>query len=418
MALIGGRSSGVGLASGARAIVAGGHRHAGLAVLTAAALGVAIAAATADAASAGPYAAAVERASGLETLRTLHISRDGSVELAEAFNGASTGAPTNIKSASKSLVSTLVGMAIERGILQGVDQPMAPLLRDQLPRSPDPRMARITIGNLLSMQAGLERTSGANYGAWVASDNWVRSALDRPFVDEPGGRMLYSTGSSHLLSAILTRETGRSTRALANDWLAPAGIRVDDWTTDPQGIPLGGNQVSMTPASLLALGELYRRDGRGLNGERILPERWIRESWTMRTRSRFTGDGYGYGWFVRDFGGHTGYYGWGYGGQMIYVIPGLELTVAITSDTTRPSGRTGYRDALHRLVTETIVPAAAINLAAALREVEVAVPRPTTARAGGTPSWQCGPQTATSRVSVAGCATLGRGNASPRRRAP
>ena len=262
-------------------------------------------------------------------------------------------------------MSALVGIAIERGVLDSADQPIAPLLRDQLPANPDPRMEQITVGHLLSMQAGLERTSGRNYGAWVSSGNWVRSALNRPFEAEPGGRMQYSTGSTHLLSAILTRETGRPTDALANDWLAPAGIRVVSWLRDPQGIPLGGNQVSMTPASLLALGELYRRDGRAEDGTQILPPDWIDASWQRYTRSRYTGDGYGYGWFLRSFRGHPGYYGWGYGGQMVYVVPDLELTVAITSNPNTPAGRSGYRGQLHRLVERQIVPLAEQRLAAA-----------------------------------------------------
>ena len=218
-------------------------------------------------------------------------------------------------------------------------------------------MNDITIGHLLSMQAGLERTSGRNYGAWVVSDNWVKNALSRPFVEEPGGDMQYSTGSTHLLSAILMREAGESTHSLANRWLAPAGIRVDSWLRDPQGIPMGGNQVGMTPESLLALGELFRRNGQTENGEQLLSQEWIDESWERRTRSRFHGGGYGYGWFMHTFSGVDGYYGWGYGGQMIYVLPELELTIAITSEENEPSGRSGYRDQLHRLVSHQVVPA-------------------------------------------------------------
>jgi CubicO group peptidase (beta-lactamase class C family) len=293
----------------------------------------------------------------LSTLRTIHIAHQGDTIWAQAYNGASLNASTNIKSASKTLVATLVGMAIDRGILEGVDQPMAPLLQDQLPENGDPRLNEITISHLLSMQAGLERTSGRNYGSWVVSDNWVRNALARPFEEEPGGSMQYSTGSTHLLSAILMRETGESTHSLANRWLAPAGVQVDSWLKDPQGIPMGGNQVGMTPESLLALGELYRRDGRTADGEQLLSQEWIDASWERRTQSRFHRGGYGYGWFIQDFAGIDGYYGWGYGGQMIYVLPELELTIAITSEENAPSGRSGYRDQLHRLVSEHIVPA-------------------------------------------------------------
>lgn len=323
---------------------------------------------SAPAQSSAPRAApdfdlAMEEAAGFASLRSLHIAQNGETLVEEGYNNASANRSANIKSASKSLVSALVGIAIERGVLEGVDQPIAPLLADQLPDDPDPRLAEITIGHLLSMQAGLGRTSGANYGRWVASSNWVRSALAMDFVDEPGGQMLYSTGSTHLLSAILMRETGRNTRVLANDWLGPAGIRIDSWTEDPQGIPLGGNETAMRPASLLALGELYRRGGVTPDGERLLSEDWIAQSWEPRTASRFTGDSYGYGWFTRTMGGHAVHYGWGYGGQMIYVVPDLELTVAITSDPDAPSGRTGYRAQLHRLVEGVIIPAAEARMA-------------------------------------------------------
>src|SRR5690606_12057900 len=105
---------------------------------------------------------------------------------------------------------------------------------------PDPRLRQLTIGDLLSMRSGLGSTSGANYGAWVTSRNWVRAVLDRPFEDKPGGRMIYSTGSTHLLSAILTRQSGRSTLQLARDWLGPLdGFEITAWTRDPQGIYLG-----------------------------------------------------------------------------------------------------------------------------------------------------------------------------------
>ena len=120
-----------------------------------------------------------------------------------------------------------------------------------------------------------------------------------------------------------------------------------------------GNQMAMTPRSLLAFGELYRRGGTTADGTRVLSEDWIAKSWTPRITSRFHDGRYGYGWFIDTFAGHEGRYGWGYGGQMIYVIPDLDLTVAITSAEDQPSARSGYVQDLHRLVSETIVPAAA-----------------------------------------------------------
>ncbi|WP_156386331.1 serine hydrolase [Aureimonas sp. Leaf454] len=302
---------------------------------------------------------AVRRSRALPALETLMIAQDGETVVEEGFRGARTSRSTNIKSASKSIVSALVGIAIDKALLTGPDQKIAEILGADFPQDPDPRLATVTIGNLLSMQAGLERTSGANYGAWISSRNWVRDALARPFVEEPGGSMLYSTGSTHLLSAILTKVGGKSTLQLARDWLRPAGVEIASWERDPQGVYLGGNQMAMTPRSLLAFGELYRRGGTAEDGTRVLSRDWIDRSWTPRTTSRFHDGRYGYGWFIDDFAGRTGYYGWGYGGQMIYVFPDLALTVAITSDETQPSGRGGYVEDLHRLVTETILPSAA-----------------------------------------------------------
>lgn len=302
------------------------------------------------------YDGLVQQVEQFGNLRTLIIAHQGEVVLERAFNGSSLNRPANIKSASKSLISALVGIAIEKELIEHEDTSILRYLADDFPASPDPRLNEITLSHLLSMQAGLQRTSGRNYGGWVASRNWVQNALARPFVTDPGGTMQYSTGSTHLLSAILTQESGRTTAQLANEWLAPADIRVSHWLVDPQGIPLGGNQVSMTPYSLLALGELYRRGGLTADGERLLSQEWIDKSWTTRTHSRFTGDGYGYGWFIRPFNGYQGYYGWGYGGQMIYVIPELELTIAITSDEGLPAGRSGYRNQLHRLVPQGVIP--------------------------------------------------------------
>ncbi len=297
----------------------------------------------------------LDEASALTPLRTVIVARNGSVVAERGYGGHAASESTNIKSASKSIVSALVGIAIDKGLLEGVDQPIAPILQSDLPADPDPRLARVTIGHLLSMQAGLERMSGANYGRWVSSRNWVRTALAAPFVAEPGGPMLYSTASTHLLSAILTKVGGASTLALARDWLGPLeGFRIGAWERDPQGIYLGGNQMAMSARSLLAFGELYRNGGRTPGGEQLVPEGWIRQSWQSRTNSRFSNDGYGYGWFERVIGGRTVHFAWGYGGQMLYIVPDLGLTVVMTSDESGPSARNGYRDDLHALLARII----------------------------------------------------------------
>ena len=303
------------------------------------------------------FADAVTEARRLQRLNALIVAKDGRILLEERVAGPALDQSVNIKSASKSIVAALVGRAIQEGLLEGVDQPVATILADRLPDNPDPRLREVTIGDLLSMQSGLERTSGANYGRWVASRDWVRHALSRPFVDEPGGRMLYSTGNTHLLSAILTKVSGRSTRDLFIEWIAePLGIRVGAWERDPQGIYLGGNNMALSPMALFRFGEMVRNGGKA-GDIQVLPAEWIAESWKPRTRSIYSGDRYGYGWFMREMRGHPTYYGWGYGGQMLYIVPDLGLTVVITSDDDTPAGRTGYVDELHRLVAEKIIPA-------------------------------------------------------------
>ncbi|WP_432695332.1 serine hydrolase domain-containing protein [Marinobacterium sp. YM272] len=298
----------------------------------------------------------LQRAEQFSSIRTLHIAHKDQLVLAAGINGGNPDAATNIKSASKLLMSAMVGIAIDRGLIASVETPVVELLPDQIPAAPDPLLEQLNVGHLLSMQAGLQRTSGQNYGRWVNSSNWVKYVLSRPFEDEPGGGMLYSSGNTHLLSAIIMDRTGRSTYRQFNAWFEPAGVRVSSWITDPQGVPMGGNQVGMTPLSLLEFGEIYRRGGVTEDGQRIVSKEWISQSWQPRTQSIYTDDLHGYAWFLRRLGDYQTYYGWGYGGQMLYVVPALELSVVITSNTDNPSGRSGYASALHRFVSDEIIP--------------------------------------------------------------
>ena len=300
---------------------------------------------------------ALRDAAELSRLRTLIVARHGKPLIERRFRGPGLDVPVNVKSISKSIVSALVGATIARGVLESTNQPISGLLADKLPRQPDPRLRAVTIGHLLSMRSGLERTSGRNYGRWVASPDWVRAALSRPFIGEPGGRMLYSTGNFHLISAILTRASGRTTHALVRDWLAkPLGVRVSPWQKDPQGIFFGGNNMALSPRSLLRFGEMYRNGGVHA-GRRILPQSWIRESWRPRTRSPYSGDAYGYGWFSTNICGQTAHYARGFGGQFLYVIPALALTIVLTSDPTIHTRVDNYRGRLRALAAGLVAAA-------------------------------------------------------------
>jgi CubicO group peptidase (beta-lactamase class C family) len=305
-----------------------------------------------------PFERALAVAKELPRLHSLIVSRDGEVILERYYNGARATRAANIKSVSKSIVSALVGIAIHRQLIPGVKTPIAtwfPELMDDR----DAAKRTITVEDLLTMRSGLETTSNRNYGAWVQSRNWVQHALRRPLLATPGTAMQYSTGNSHLLSAILTRTTRSSTWRFANDALGkPLGFTLAQWPQDPQGVFFGGNDMLMTPRQMLAFGELYRNRGR-VGGAQIVPESWVEQSLVPRGRSPISGTDYGYGWWVRELGGRRAYYAWGFGGQYIFVVPDLDLVVVTTSASTVAEDRRSHRRNVFDLVEQLIVEPAA-----------------------------------------------------------
>ena len=304
-------------------------------------------------------ARALDVAFELPNLRGMVVSQRGEIVLERYVNGAGADRATNVKSASKSVLSALVGIAIEEGHIRGIDQPISDFFPAYFARpGVDPRKRRITVGHLLSMQSGLESTSFNEYGAWVSSRHWVNAALDQPMVDEPGGQMLYSTGSTHLLSAILTRATGRSTWAYANEKIAePLGFRIRPWQRDPQGIYFGGNDMYLTPLQMLRFGQMWL-DGGVYRGRQVVPRAWVQESVRPRTSSPFNGHGYGLGWWSRDSGGKRVSFAWGYGGQYVFVVPELDLVAVFISRSDGPRAP-GHLPGIHRIVDEYLVPGAA-----------------------------------------------------------
>jgi CubicO group peptidase (beta-lactamase class C family) len=306
-------------------------------------------------------ARALERAKDLPRLRSLLISINGELVEERYFNGARASQTANVKSASKSLLSTLVGIAFDRGYFKSVHESIEKYFPEHLTGTDDAKKKAITIEDLLTMRSGLESTSIVNYGRWVQSSNWVRYVLARPLVDEPGGRMIYSTGNSHLLSALLTKATRMSTFEFARRYLAePLGISIAPWMRDPQGIYFGGNEMHLTPRGMLAFGELYLKSGRA-GGKQILSEAWIKESLKPRTRSSWSGREYGYGWWIDTLGGYPTYYAWGHGGQFIFVVPALKLVIATASVPTPGEGRREHQRAVYDLIEQDLVPAVEMN---------------------------------------------------------
>ena len=210
-------------------------------------------------AQSSPWQAVADQARSLDQCHAILVQRGGEAVLTEAFRGPPLGRAVPVKSVSKTLVAALTGAALDRGEIPSLDATLDDLAPQLIPSGADTQVGSITVENLVTMQAGLERTSGANYGGWVSSGNWVANALSRPFVAVPGTRMLYSTGSIHVLGALLSEISGQSLLTLARRRLGdPLGISIPAWTQDPQGRYLGGNEMALTLQDMARFGEMYR----------------------------------------------------------------------------------------------------------------------------------------------------------------
>jgi CubicO group peptidase (beta-lactamase class C family) len=301
---------------------------------------------------------ALRLARELPRLHSLLVSVNGQLVLEQYFNGARATRLANVKSVSKSIVSALTGIAIARGLITSVDTPIVSWF-PELKTTRDEVRRAITVGHLLTMRSGLESTSNRNYGAWVGSRNWVQHVLTRPLLSPPGTVMDYSTGNTHLLSAIVTKAARKDTWQFAQEVLAgPLGFTLARWPRDPQGIYFGGNDMELTPRQMVTFGELYLNEGRAGDRE-VVPRAWVEESLVPRGRSSWSGNEYGYGWWIRELAGYESFYAWGFGGQYIIVVPDLSLVVVTTSASTVAEDRRSHRRTVFGLVENLIVPAVA-----------------------------------------------------------
>jgi CubicO group peptidase (beta-lactamase class C family) len=302
----------------------------------------------------------LERAELLTPLSSLVIARAGETLVEEYYRGMRADRSVNVKSVSKTLLSPLVGIAIRDGLLEGPDQRLDELLPETYDRLEaagrfDARKRNVTLHHLLSMTTGIQGTSFGNYGAWVSSRNWVRDALRRPMECDPGRCWEYSTGNTHLLSVILSRQSGKTLRAYARDvFFGPLGIPLYEWDRDPQGYYLGGNNMAMRPRDLLKFGQLFLDRGR-YEGEQLVPEEWIDLAWRPRNRSPWNGHRYGYLWWTEEWAGEVAHFAWGYGGQYVVVVPRLELVAVVTSSLARR--QRGHTRDLRRFFDDFVVPA-------------------------------------------------------------
>ncbi|MCD4803666.1 MAG: beta-lactamase family protein [Anaerolineales bacterium] len=238
-----------------------------------------------------------------------------------------------IHSCTKSIVSILIGIAIDQDFIEGIQTPVLEFFPDRTVSNLDPDKKSLTLENLLTMTSGLEcrdsylyRWSGLN--EMRGSDDWVQFMLDLPMEAAPGTKFEYCNGASFLLSAIITETTGMSSNEFAEiNLFTPLGISDLSWPINPQGINIGWGELRMLPQDMAKIGYLYLNGGEW-DGEQIVPTTWVEDS-TRKYISATLEDGYGYQWWVDNSGV---YLALGYAGQFIFVVPEKELVVVFTSD--------------------------------------------------------------------------------------
>ncbi|TWB40476.1 serine hydrolase domain-containing protein [Nitrospirillum pindoramense] len=277
-------------------------------------------------------------------LKGVVVMRHGR-RIAEAYyNGDGPATLHDIRSATKSLTSLLMGIAIDQGRVAGVDAPIGRYLPGPLPAG----WEAITIRDLLTMRSGLaaDDTDPASPGnedtldaAGEKNGDWAAAALAVPVREPPGRSYQYCSLNAFLAGLIVERATGQSLDALAQEALfTPLGIGPHNWRTLPGGHGTGQGNLSITARDAALIGQMVLNQGTH-NGHRVVSARWLRDS-LARTHpiaaSDPYADFYGYMWYAKDEPVGDGrtvpvHFASGNGGNKIYVVPSLDLVVAVTS---------------------------------------------------------------------------------------
>ncbi len=269
-----------------------------------------------------------------------------------------------IHSCTKSIMSALVGIAIEKGYITDVNVPVLDILDYEVSQNGDERIKQLTVKNLLTMQTGLHSQDNYLY-QWRGlfemqhTDDWTGYILDLPFEADPGTRFDYSNMSSFLLSAVVSKATGMSSLSFAQEYLfTPLGIEDVRWENSPKGIGIGWARMWLKPHDMAKIGLLYLQKGKWADTQ-VIPEAWVEESlnahsspkkyryvyneeinidfglsggsWVMTNFARPFADGYGYQWWLDKSGMYSAI---GVGGQFIMVVPEENLVIVFTSKLT------------------------------------------------------------------------------------
>lgn len=283
----------------------------------------------------------------LPLVHSVLVAKDGQLIVEEYFYGFDRDVIHDMRSASKSIASTLAGLAIDRELLDGVDARVLDYLDYQEYDNWDPRKQHIELRHLMTMSSGLdandsERDSVASENAYQGQrrrPDWIKFALDAPMIADPGARVIYGSANPMIIAGVLEAVTGESLEWFAHETLfGPLGI--DDYRIfmrpEYAGVYLGGGMY-LRPRDMLKIGQLYL-DGGVWKGERIISEAWIQESFgrygPLEPLDR-NGNQYGYLWWHENYevGDRTiaSIEARGNGGQYIIVVPELNAVAVLTA---------------------------------------------------------------------------------------
>ncbi|MBN1440343.1 MAG: serine hydrolase [Anaerolineales bacterium] len=245
------------------------------------------------------------------------------------FPGYSRGLKHPVDGCTMSVVSALVGLAIEDGLLQGVEQKVLDFFPEKQAQAGD-KLKQLTIDNLLTMTVG--RKQALTPDPADAGRNWVEEFFGLPFAAAPGTAFEYDPSAAHVLSAILQAAAGKPVEFYLREKLFdPLGIRDFSWAVDSQGVPFGNTGLEMRPIDMAKFGHLYSSFGEW-DGRQVLPRGWLELSTAKHadtTAKRNSAEDFGYGclWWMNGFEGYSAH---GAGGQYIFVIPGLDAAAVFT----------------------------------------------------------------------------------------
>ena len=268
-------------------------------------------------------------------IHSLTIVRNGYVVLDTTFFPFQAELPHDVASVTKSITTTVIGVALADRRLPGVNQPVLAVFPNRVVQNRDQRKERLTVEHLLTMSSGLDcRYAGGEptLREMRASPDWTQFMLDRPMVAEPGTQGEYCSGGMHVLSAVVSAVTGRSALDYATRLLfQPLGIRPAGWPSDPNGITHGWGDLRLKPLDMAKIGYLWLNGGRWENQQIISPS-WMASA-IQRHAHVLNGD-YGYGlWLNRDL---PLFEANGRGGQRITVLPERNMVLAITGGAFEP----------------------------------------------------------------------------------